>query len=118
MSEALRHNLELILEHILTCEKRFSEINTPADFVSSEHGEVLLDSLVTRLQAIGENLKRAIKHFPSLQDNYPDIHWQSIIRFRDFISHHYEKLDYEIIFDICKTDLPLLKIAISKELGA
>jgi uncharacterized protein with HEPN domain len=116
MSEALRHSLELILEHILVCEKRFAGIDMPADFVKSEQGEVILDSLVTRLQAIGENLKRVVKHV-DLQNRYPDINWQNIIRFRDFISHHYEKLDYEIIYDICKTDLPLLKAAILDELG-
>jgi uncharacterized protein with HEPN domain len=29
-----------------------------------------------------------------------------IIRFRDFISHHYDKADHEVLFDLCKNDLP------------
>jgi uncharacterized protein with HEPN domain len=32
-----------------------------------------------------------------------------IIRFRDFISHHYDKADHEVLFDLCKNDLPDLK---------
>lgn len=31
------------------------------------------------------------------------------ICFRDFISHHYEKLDTDIIFEICQNDIPILK---------
>jgi uncharacterized protein with HEPN domain len=32
-----------------------------------------------------------------------------IMRLRDIISHHYEAIDYEIIFDICKNHIPQLK---------
>ncbi len=34
---------------------------------------------------------------------------QPIIRFRDFISHHYDEADYEVLFDVCKNYLPGLK---------
>lgn len=46
--------------------------------------------------------------------------WRKIIRFRDLISHHYEKVQEEIIFEICKTFIPNLKVTIDKmirELG-
>ena len=39
-----------------------------------------------------------------------------IIRFRDFISHHYEMLDYEIVYEIGKIYLPQLESAIKSEL--
>ncbi|MBX2889379.1 MAG: DUF86 domain-containing protein [Saprospiraceae bacterium] len=31
---------------------------------------------------------------------------QPIIRFRDFISHHYENADHEVIFDVCQNNVP------------
>lgn len=117
MSETEKYIYEIILEHLEVCEKRFSKINSPKDFVSSEYGNTLLDSIVTRLQAIGENLKRLLKNNSRLETQYPHIEWNKIVKFRDFISHHYEKLDYEIIFDICKTDLPPLKELINSELN-
>ena len=76
----------------------------------------MLDAITTRLQALGENIKSLNKTNDTLEIKYPKVEWQKIIMFRDFISHHYEKLDYEVIFDICKTDLPLLKAAIVAEL--
>lgn len=38
---------------------------------------------------------------------------QPIINFRDFISHHYERTDVEIIYDICLNDIQELKVKIN-----
>lgn len=116
MSEPYRYSLEIILEHVLVCEKRFNEIKIPKDFVESEQGNLILDAIVARLQAIGETIKKLLilnTHLPKL---YPHVEWFKIIRFRDFISHHYDMLDYEVIFDICHSDLSVLKEALLAEL--
>jgi uncharacterized protein with HEPN domain len=70
-----------------------------------------------RLQALGENVKRVVAKNPSVYTNYPDVPWDNIVKFRDFISHHYELLDYEAIFEICKHFLPQLKAAVTKISG-
>jgi len=116
MSNTQQYIFEVILEHINVCEKRFSEIKTPEDFINSEYGNTILDAIVTRLQSIGENIKRLLKQYESLTEKYTQIEWEKIVRFRDFISHHYEKLDYEIVFDICENDIPKLKQVIETEL--
>ena len=118
MSDTYKYSLEIIFEHILVCEKRFSEIHTEKDFIDTDYGNTLLDAIVARLQAIGENIKRILKHNTTLPEKYPSIEWDKIILFRDFISHHYEKLDYEIVFEICKNDLPKLKKVIEEELNS
>lgn len=112
----LLYSLETIIEHIEICEKRFVLIKTPSNFIDSENGTILLDSIVTRLQAIGENVKSISKKHPKIIANHTDIEWNNIIRFRDFISHHYEMLDYEIVFHICDCFLPKLKNVIAFEL--
>jgi uncharacterized protein with HEPN domain len=112
-----QYSLETILQHILICTKRFSEINTPSDFIATDYGKTLLDAIVTRLQAIGENLKYTSRKNNLLQTHYPEMEWNKIIRFRDFISHHYEMLDYEIVFEICETYLPKLEVVVNTELA-
>lgn len=67
-----------------------------------------------RLLAVGENLKKIYKTDNQIASKYPEIKWNDIIKFRDFISHHYELLDNEYVFDICKNELPILKAAIKK----
>ncbi|WP_348824814.1 HepT-like ribonuclease domain-containing protein [Flavobacterium aestuarii] len=114
--DVYQYSLETILEHITVCNKRFTQITQPNDFISSEYGKILLDAVVTRLQAIGENIKSNSQKNNLLQKNYPDIEWNKIIRFRDFISHHYEMLDYEIVYEIGKSYLPQLELTIRAEL--
>ena len=112
-----KYSLETILDHINICNKRFSEIHNPTDFTSTDYGKTLLDAIVTRLQAIGENLKNTSRKHNLLEENYPEIEWNKIIRFRDFISHHYEMLDYEIVYEICEDYLPKLEFVIKTELA-
>ena len=47
-------------------------------------------------------------------ENYSEIEWGKISRFRDLVSHHYENVDYEIVYDICKTHIPKLGETIEK----
>jgi len=61
------------------------------------------------LKVIGENIKKIIKIAPDFFSNDLQFDTNAIIRFRDFISHHYEKLDTDIIFEICQEDIPPLK---------
>lgn len=44
------------------------------------------------------------------EEEIADIEWNKIARFRDLVSHHYEQVDYEIVYDICKNHLPKLTI--------
>ena len=82
--------------------------------MSSDYGVLVLDAIAMRLQVIGEVLKKINKIDPSVFTEYPEIEWNNIMRFRDIVSHHYEKVDHEIVFDICKNHLPALKQTIEK----
>ncbi len=68
--ETYKYSLETILEHVYICNKRFSEIQRPTDFISTDSGKILLDSIVTRLQAIGEKIKNTSRKHNLLQENY------------------------------------------------
>ncbi len=92
---------------------RSEVIEKNTDFISSEKGVEIMDSITMRLQIIGENAKRIEKEMPDFFQQYLQTDPEPIIRFRDFISHHYEKTDYEIIFDICKNHIPDLQHKVS-----
>ena len=110
----LRDNLQVILESIDLIEERFSKINVADEFLTSPEGVLLLDAVSMRLQVIGETVKKINKIEPLLFERYPDVEWSKIMRLRDIISHHYEMVDHEIIFDICENHLPRLKSTIQK----
>lgn len=102
-------NLRDILDSINLIENRFSGITEADDFIMNADGVLVLDSICMRLQIIGELLKKIDKINPIIWEKYPQIEWPNIMKLRDIISHHYQHVDHEIIYDICLNNLPDLK---------
>jgi len=114
LNSIVSDNLQIIFESIILIEERFSKIDVPGKFVTSPEGILLLDAVSMRLQVIGELTKKIHKVEASLLEEYPEIEWSKIIKLREIISHHYEMVDHEIIYDICKNHIPRLKATIQK----
>jgi len=106
--------LDLLLESIILVQERFSKITESEDFVSTWEGVTFLDAISMRLQVIGESVKRIQKKDLSLLNGYVEIEWDKIARFRDLVSHHYEHVDHEIVYDICQNHIPRLKYVMEK----
>ncbi len=112
MSEEICERFEFILESIVIIENRFLKIKFPDDLINSQDGITILDSIAMRLQAIGDNVKSIVKLDSKFLAKYPDTEWEKIMKMRDVISHHYEGIDHELIFNICKSKIPELKLTI------
>jgi uncharacterized protein with HEPN domain len=110
----IKENLQIVIESIGLIEERFKKINSADDFVSNTHGTFVLDAISMRLQIVGELIKKIYKIDNSLLRRNPEIEWEKIMRLRDIISHHYEMIDHEIIFDICIHHIPKLKATVQK----
>jgi uncharacterized protein with HEPN domain len=102
--ELFDDKLSDILESIDTVLKRTEHISTPQDFLKDDEAIVLFDSVLMRLQVIGEMLKSL-----SAKTNITSKNIKGAIQLREKISHHYIDLDAELIFDICKNHIPNLK---------
>lgn len=107
-------NLDLMVESIHLVQERFSRIRVPDDFVLTPKGVTLLDAISMRLQIISESVKQIQKTNPSFLQRYAKVDWDKIARFRDLVSHHYEYVDHEIVYDICKAHIPKLSEVIQK----
>ncbi|MFO7752726.1 MAG: DUF86 domain-containing protein [Desulfobacteraceae bacterium] len=114
--EIIMDNLRLISESLDPIDARFQKITYPDDFVSNESGVIILDAVSMRLQVVGELLKKIDDKDKLFLKAYPGIQWGNIMRLRDIVSHHYEKVDHEIIFDVCQNHLPKLQSAIRRML--
>ena len=109
------HILELIKSSLQEVSKRSDKISEPNDFLTSESGVILLDSICMKLSAVGESIKSLDKitnH--ELLPKYSEIPWKNVMGVRDFIVHHYFEVDADVIFDICKNDVPVLSSVISQ----
>lgn len=117
LNEKLRNNLLLVLEHIHEALSYFTEIETPEDFVATKQGKAYYDAILMRLQVTGELLKKSYVGNEPVFKPHTQIAWNEIIRMRDLISHHYDKLQHEVVFDLCENELPKLKEALGKIVG-
>ncbi len=60
---------------------------------------------IRELEIIGEAIS---KISDELKTKYPDVLWQHIKAFRNKIVHEYFGIDYRIVWDIIKNELPTL----------
>ena len=114
LEDEIVDHLDLMLESTELIEKRFSRIRVPEDFVLSADGVTILDAVSMRLQVIGESVRKIQKLDPSFLSRCSSIEWGKLSRFRDLVSHHYTHIDHEIVFDICKVHIPILKDTLQK----
>ena len=107
--------LEFMKDSISIIKKRFSCIESADNFLSDDEGIEKLDSIILRIQTIGEALKNINKHESGfLETVAPKKYWSEIIKLRDLISHHYIDIDADTIYMICDEKLDELEKYISK----
>ena len=95
--------------------RRFKPIYSSDDFLDTEAGQGVLDSICMQLIAFGESLKNIDKvtnH--EFLKKYPNIEWKKAKGLRDIITHHYFDLDAETVYDVCKNEIPKIDPIIKK----
>jgi uncharacterized protein with HEPN domain len=95
--EYLKHMLEEI-EFIINELNSISE----DDFYSNP---VLKRAFVRSLEIIGEAAKNISDDFREKHDN---VDWKNMARMRDKLIHHYFGIDYTIVWDVAKNEVPVL----------
>lgn len=68
--------------------------------------ESLKRAAVRSLEIIGEAIKQIPEDF---RQQYPAIDWKSYAGLRDKLVHHYFGVDYQIVWDIVKNEMPALR---------
>lgn len=69
---------------------------------------------IKQIEIIGE----ACNHISSaLKESHPEIEWRSINGFRNISIHEYFGVNFKLVWEIAKNDLPLLKGSFQKILN-
>ena len=117
--ELVREVLIQIAEAVDEIAERFEKIKTPEDFVATEEGRIILDSICMKLLVIGEAVKSVEKRTKGeLLPRYPRIPWARVMGMRDIIAHHYFDLEERIVFGVCQDDIPELRKVLKRVLEA
>lgn len=107
--ELAKEVILLIEETLETILRRTSNIHTIKDFLGTESGVILLDSVCMKLIAIGESVKNLDKITnKELLSGYSGVNWKDIMGMRDIIVHHYFDVDPDVVLLTLREDIPLL----------
>ena len=102
----MKKDSEVFIEHILESIElieNYTANKTFSDFIESVQ---LQDSIIRRIEIIGE----AVKNLPAeVKSNYPDVPWKNIAGMRDVLIHKYFGIDLELTWQVVQKDIPDLK---------
>lgn len=97
---------EIRLTHILESINEIENYVRGIDFSEFRSNSMVKFASIKQLEIIGE----AAKHLTdSTKEKYKTISWNEIIGLRNILVHEYFGVDAELVWQIIKTDIPVLK---------
>ena len=98
------------LHHILDECKYLRKEYQSNNFEEFLHNERLSKAVCRSLEIIGEACR---KIHPDIKIAYPIIEWRAMSDMRNKIIHQYFGIDYDLVWNTVKTDIPILEEGIT-----
>ncbi|MDX2241638.1 MAG: DUF86 domain-containing protein [Leptolyngbyaceae cyanobacterium bins.302] len=81
---------------------RFTQGVTRPELEANEEKQA---AILYQLTIIGEATKRLS---PELRSQHPTIPWKQMAGMRDIVTHHYDEVDPDVVWDVVQDDIPQL----------
>ncbi len=102
----MKRNYIVYIKDILESIEKIEEYTKDIDFKEFSKDVKTQDSVIRRLEIIGE----AVKNIPdNVRNKYPDIPWKNIAGLRDVLIHSYFGVNLKRTWNVVKKDIPELK---------
>lgn len=99
----------LFLDDIALASERIVRYTIDLSFEDFLADDQARDAVLHNLAVIGE----AVKHVPDeVRHRYPLVEWRKIAGLRDIVMHEYFGVDYDIIWDVVRNEVPELQAEI------
>jgi len=83
--------------------ERIEEYLGDLDFNEFKKTCIVVDAVIRNFEIIGEASKKIPE---AIQEKYPEIPWGKMYGLRNLITHEYFGIDYELIWEIARNNLP------------
>ena len=103
------------LKHIIDEAHFLRSVSKGLRETSLKKDPVRQRAIARSLEVVGEAVKNLSDEFKSL---HPETDWRSIAGLRDKLIHHYFGIDWDVVWDILKIEIPKLEITVVRALEA
>ena len=111
--ERIRSCIDEIETALARIDRRFQGIESPDDFIVSDEGLDKLDGIAMMLVWMGESLKKMDRlGAGSYLEAHPEVNWKGAKGMRDILSHDYNRVDSEAVYEVCREHLGGVRTAI------
>lgn len=111
----MQHDDAFYLGHMLDSCRRIERLLAGVDRPAFDRDEPLQLAVTHLLQVVGEAARRVSAE---RRDEHPAIPWQAIIGMRHRLVHDYFSIDYDVVWDTVRGDIPALILALATAEGA
>jgi uncharacterized protein with HEPN domain len=94
------------LEHIIEAIDRINRYvdgTSEDDFLDDEKTQ---DAVVRNFEIIGEASRNMVRNHPDFTQVHPEVPWGIAYEMRNSLAHGYFSVDFEIVWNTVKNDLP------------
>ncbi len=106
-----KRDFKLYLYDIKESIEAIKLFTSKLDFETFRSDRKTYSAVIREFEIIGE----AVKNLPnSLLMQYKNVSWRDMVDFRNLLIHEYFGVDFEIVWNTIKIDLPTLETALDK----
>jgi uncharacterized protein with HEPN domain len=96
----------LYLENILESARLIGKYARDKQSIDLEHSILLKDAISKRIEEIGENMNKVSS---TLKRKNKEVKWQDFIGSRNFLSHIYQMVNVNKLWNIIVKEIPVLE---------
>ena len=101
------------LRHILEAIEKIEKYVESVEFDEFSQNDMMIDAVVREFEIIGEAARNLSDKF---QDEHSEIPWYKIKAMRNVLIHEYFGVNLKVVWDTCKSDMPVLKTFVKKQI--
>jgi len=102
------------LHHMLEAVELILEFCEGRNYAEFEDDKFFQSAIVRQFEVLGE---ASMNVSGDLKSKFPDIEWEQMRRFRNFLIHEYFRIDSAQVWTTIQNDLPLVRIQLENILN-